>query len=490
MNTPVYFSEFFEVSPEAIEAHGAIDISLVTDLPLFIDPFLLFASDREDYRALHDDIISYMMFLKSITLNGSLSDAAISQWFRFREVKHTWLGFTREGNRGRGLGRSFAHSLHEGFRSAFANFGEETVSRGKHLEKLCLLGSGVGRDMISDFTTNLILPFLADYTQRFALAHIPVRLRREVSLRRVRFDHARRLWAPGTYVLPFVNGSHVLLTPRDMLTKDDTWINRNDLIGRFSTISASLSDADLRSQLNEYIARALAAHEEPSRKQRTEAFAAAIARFPAVLDHYISQKERDGDQAKSVSESKISTAQTQFIEAVKELVVRYCAGADATKRYVSSYDEAMDRLRFLKDVIENKGGHRLFYVDGRPVEREADLQLVFRLTWKGTEFDVSREANDGRGPADFKVSRGAYDKTIVEFKLANNSKLERNLQVQAEVYSRASDATHPPIKAILYFSEDQLIRVNRILERLKLDRSPHIVLIDGRSDNKASGSAA
>lgn len=98
--------------------------------------------------------------------------------------------------------------------------------------------------------------------------------------------------------------------------------------------------------------------------------------------------------------------------------------------------------------------------------------------------------NDGRGPADFKASRGAIDKTLVEFKLAKNTQLERNLEKQAEIYQKASDATHPSLKAILYFSEEQLQRVLTILKRLKLERSPHIVLIDGCADNKPSGSKA
>ena len=37
----VYFSDHFGVDPDTIEAYGAFNISLVADLPLFIDPFLL-----------------------------------------------------------------------------------------------------------------------------------------------------------------------------------------------------------------------------------------------------------------------------------------------------------------------------------------------------------------------------------------------------------------------------------------------------------------
>jgi hypothetical protein len=42
----VYFSDYFGVHPDVLAKYGALDISVVTDLPLFIDPFLLFNSDK------------------------------------------------------------------------------------------------------------------------------------------------------------------------------------------------------------------------------------------------------------------------------------------------------------------------------------------------------------------------------------------------------------------------------------------------------------
>lgn len=60
----LYFSDIFEVSPKVLDKYGAFNISLITDLPLFIDPFLLFNSKKKEYRQLHDDIIKYLRFLK------------------------------------------------------------------------------------------------------------------------------------------------------------------------------------------------------------------------------------------------------------------------------------------------------------------------------------------------------------------------------------------------------------------------------------------
>jgi len=108
----------------------------------------------------------------------------------------------------------------------------------------------------------------------------------------------------------------------------------------------------------------------------------------------------------------------------------------------NTYQEARERVAYLKDVIENKGGYRFFYSEGKAIQREVDLQIAYRLVWFGSPSDVTTEANDGRGPADFKIARGARDKTIVEMKLAKNTQLKRNLKNQAEIYKTASDAEH------------------------------------------------
>jgi hypothetical protein len=46
---PIYFSDFFGVSRDVLKAYGAFDISLINDLPMFIDPFLLFNSAKPEY---------------------------------------------------------------------------------------------------------------------------------------------------------------------------------------------------------------------------------------------------------------------------------------------------------------------------------------------------------------------------------------------------------------------------------------------------------
>jgi hypothetical protein len=60
----IYFTDFFGVPPDALEKNGAFNVSCIVDLPLFIDPFLLFTSNMPEYQALHDGIIRYLAFLR------------------------------------------------------------------------------------------------------------------------------------------------------------------------------------------------------------------------------------------------------------------------------------------------------------------------------------------------------------------------------------------------------------------------------------------
>ncbi len=47
-----FFNEYFGIDAETLDTYGALNISIVNDLPLFIDPFLLFNSEKDEYRAL------------------------------------------------------------------------------------------------------------------------------------------------------------------------------------------------------------------------------------------------------------------------------------------------------------------------------------------------------------------------------------------------------------------------------------------------------
>ena len=479
----IYFTDFFDIEPRVLKNYGAFNVSLFNDLPLFIDPFLLFDSSLPHYNELHNEIIKYVKFLRDNSVNASLDLGQLYQWFLFPEVRQNWLGFSKTGNRGSGLGRNFANNLRRNLHQIFADFGNEEITRGSHLEKLCLLGDGVGRDHLSDFTTNLIKGYLLEYTQKFAQEFIDPSLCREFPIEKVKFDYEKKRWQRGRFILPEFNGDFVLLTPKDILTKDEAWINREDLLNQFEEIYVALPNEQLRVQVNDYLRERL--FEDADAKERRKLVASAIEKFPQILDYFIKNKEDTGEEAHRVSDLKVKDTETQFVENITAL-----ADILTTTNFYklgNSYEEALQRVHFLKHVIENQDGYRLFYLKGNPIKREEDLQIIYRLTWFATPFDVNREVNNGRGPVDYKISFGSADKTLVEFKLAKNSKLKQNMKNQVGIYE-AANMTAKSIKVILYFTESEFETVQTVLEDLGLSGRSDIVLIDARNDNKPSAS--
>lgn len=490
--TDIYFSDYFEVNPSLLESHGAFNVSLINDLPLFVDPFLLFNSENEKYKKLHGGIIKYIVFLRDMALSGDLNRGTLREYYYFPEVRQNWFGYSFTGNYGSGLGADFAKSLNNNLGSVFTNFGSEEISGGSHLEKFALLKNGVGKDNVSDLTTNLIKGFLLDYTQKFTLEHVPEAKRRVFRIAKARFNYTTKVWQEESFTLPLLEdprkgSDFVLLTPKDILTRDDTWINRSDLLTRIAEIPASIEDDQLRAKINQYILSQLASpdNKPPNAKQKKEAAEKTLDEFPILYDAYIKMQEEDGDQAVSISDEKVEESEKLYIDNISGLVKLLSATPFYEDVVDDSYAESMKRVHYMKGVIENNDGYKYFYVDGVPIKRESDLTIAYRLTWFGSKYNYDSEVNNGRGPVDSKVSMGSADSTLVEFKLASNSKLKQNLEHQVEVY-KSANSTKKAIKAILFFSDGELKTVSDTLKSLGLTGDPSVVLIDARPKVSAS----
>ena len=63
-----------------------------------------------------------------------------------------------------------------------------------------------------------------------------------IAVQKVRFNYKTETWESGRLDLPVHNRRHVLLTPKDLLTKDDTWINKTDLFDDFDQIPQAIPE--------------------------------------------------------------------------------------------------------------------------------------------------------------------------------------------------------------------------------------------------------
>ncbi len=486
-NVNIYFSDHFNVSEALLEEYGAFNSTVVVDLPLFVDPFLLFHSKNPRYQEEHRRIISYLEYLRALASHGQLDKGRLKALFCFPEVDQNWLGFSKTGNKGRGLGMDFASSLSRGLGDLFADSEQQHITESAHLEKISLIQEGVGKDAISDFTTNLIKRMLCEYTETFAKKNLTPQQCDTFAVSKVDFNYDLGAWISARFFLPKLRDDYVLLTPKDILTKEETWINKEDFFREYHDIPSAITNGALRAQMESYFRSVLP--KEPTPRDEKQAMRKTALKFPELYDYFIKRKEMHGDEATKRSIELVEDSITQYIHGFGELIRLLTSDTQFYTSPITSKDAALEKALFLKDVIENKGGYRIFYLKGVPIEREEDLQILYRLVWHNPAFDVSREVNDGRGPADFKISLGAKDKTIVEMKLASNKQLERNLERQAELYQAASDAK-AAIKVILFFTDAQKRRLDAVLTRLNLVNCKEVVTIDARDDNKPSASKA
>lgn len=488
-NVNIYFSDFFNVEEKVIDEYGAINISLINELPLFVDPFLLFSSEDKKLKKIHDEMISYLKFLqiKSEQID-ELSGGMLKSWFMFSEVKQTWLGFSLSGNAGRGLGLDFAKGLFNGFKTVFKSFSKEAILQEAHMEKLCLISDKVGKDKISDFTTNFCKQYLLEYTERFAKRFLSPDQCQYFNVDKVSFDYKTERWNPHTYFLPSFNGDYVLLTPKSILTRDDTFINKSDMVSNIQLLASSIEDEALRFQLNNYFELLFSDSDKKiTKSDKDEATEIFIRTHPEIIDYYLKYKEEHKSEAESASKEHVDEVNQLLITQMKQLSDKLEKATDFYNTIPNAHEETRKRIEYFKHVIEDQEGYKLFYVNDKPVRSESDLQVLYRLVWFGTKLDVNREVNNGRGPVDYKSSFGKGNATLVEFKLASNSKLKQNLNHQVDIYKAASETSNA-FKVILFFSESELNKVEKVLSELNLTNDSDIILIDARKDNKISAS--
>lgn len=499
----MFFSERFQIDAELIKAYGAVDISLVCDTPLFIDPMLIFNSDREDYKKLHQEIIKYFHFLNRIS-RQTLANEQINAWFRFKEVPNNWLGYSMDGNKGSALGSNYAQFLYHNIGFALETHG---ISQSQHIEKAMLLYEGSGKDKISDLTVNLIKRFLCEYTQKFAKEYIAPDLCIILPVENAYFNYDTESFVSKEYFLPFVlnekgKPEYVLLTPFDILRMDEPAINRVDFLNSHERIRAAISNSTLRAFINNHISNAVKRYEEERKRshrrindsaiQRVErtAFQEIVNEYPELYDYYIMLREVDTNEIRQQSIQELNQQLEKLLNASKRLVLQFEENDYSVDRSLSAREEAKRRLLYFKHIIEDCDGYKNLYVDGKRIAYENDLQRLFRFVWYGTNYKVDAEANNGRGQADFIISSGNKNQNIVEFKLASNSSLS-HVFTQVDIYE-AANCTNGSLIAIFYFTEGELLTVQGVVKSAGYENmiNTSIFLIDCRIDNKPSASIA
>lgn len=151
-----------------------------------------------------------------------------------------------------------------------------------------------------------------------------------------------------------------------------------------------------------------------------------------------------------------------------------------------------------QDLVENTNAYKLFYDDNKHIKHERASQQAFQLFassyCNANNLDISPESNGGRGPVDFKFSKGK-EKVLVELKLssAKITTLTHCLETQIKIYEKSED-TKESILLILMVGANAISAEKKIEDLIKYKNDtlknakylPEIIAVDALIKPSAS----
>jgi hypothetical protein len=253
---------------------------LEEDLPLCIDPFLLYKSKDPRLRKLHSQLLG--IFDAGIKAYQEGQKRELDRLIDFPEVDEIGFGYSEGRIGGRGLGVELNAALADTL-AASGTLQERGL---RHVEELQLVAIGVGPDRVSDIAANAVKSNLIEYTQQQALLwNIP--LTPALPIHHY-FDCEEFDWTDGYFDLPLnpVSGLPVLLVPR-RIVRLLPWINYDDYL-----------TTEFRTFLNPRPSGPRLPAGSTRRKPPPKPDVISLTRGHLdLLDRYIGRKEREADNA-------------------------------------------------------------------------------------------------------------------------------------------------------------------------------------------------
>lgn len=243
------------------------------DLPLCIDPFLLYKSRREDLQSAHKTLLS--LFKAAFVAFKSGEMELVSLLIDFPEVPEIRFGYASKSIAGRGIGEILGKLVIETLRNSPA-----LVERGiRHVEELQLFSVGIAEDRISDMAANVIKQYLVKYTvNQCKLWGIPTH--EGVPLHHA-WDSEERRWVDQYANIPIdQTGQGILFVPR-WIVRRLPWINYDDF---------------LQTDLSAFLRSRLVGERRRYAVRKPQAIEITRSNL-AVVDSYVARKEREASQA-------------------------------------------------------------------------------------------------------------------------------------------------------------------------------------------------
>lgn len=203
-------SEHFNLNKSQYEL-DFVNIDTNADLPLFLDPYFL--SIRNDSWSIQASrtIRSFFSHFIALVRNNMLTEAQ-ELFSHLHEPNETCLGMSSSCPAGRGIGTQDASDIFESIIESRA------IITGvvEHIEDTRIFVENIGKDKISDMTTNIIRKNLIEYTKNQCKLHgIP--LTQQVPTGDI-WDKVNLRWINQYDELLIINSKKILLVPKAIVS--------------------------------------------------------------------------------------------------------------------------------------------------------------------------------------------------------------------------------------------------------------------------------
>lgn len=454
------FCDEFEIDREVLKKSGALDIVLNIDTPYFIDPALLRITNIPEFIGASSEIEKY--FNQIVVLVKNTSSEKDMYWKRaddllnFKEIKGTCLGYSNNSTSGNAIGKELRKKIIETIKELLKSGTIDPLI----FELLGVFQEKIGCDRISDLVTFIIKDEIENYTKE-VLSKLGITCVNE----------------RGFVVNPY-NGEEILLLPMEILTP--------------LPVAESFEDIDfccsenrrVRDAINQYI-------DMGSRnKLKKEEIYSLMVSNPEFRD-LLTELYRNTNP--NVYDFRSDPVGLQIWHSESQKIVReFPQDLKKPRNNKELLQLVVCICNKFKMLVENNGLWHMLYDDKDKAKHESAAQLLYfgiaDSYCAANDIDISREVNNGQGPADFKLSAGYNKKIVVEVKLTSNTQLLHGIAKQLPIYMKQEN-TDKAVYLIIDNSDHKgLERFQEYYNKLSKSEKSKIpyILIDGNRQASAS----
>ncbi len=413
---PIRFSEEFNVDNKLLEQAGVFDVILDVDTRVFVDPALLGLCKQAEFLEAEAEVENY--FSNIIVLLRHSKSMDDMYWKRadslltFKEIRGTCLGYSEHGTAGNAIGKELRKSILLTIRELLIAGEEDPVL----FELLGVFQERIGCDRISDLLTFILHKNILSYTNRV--------------IESCGIEGIEVIYEGISYkscINPY-NGEPLLLLPATVLSPLPVAENFDD-IDRICGENQRVRDV-----INAYF-------DMGNRKRLDKAEILAMMRTDSGFTRTLIESYKNIPKV-SYDFNDDPLGEYIWCQAAKDYTQQYPIKFEKNNpTTINDVENVVLKIcEQFKALIENNGLHTLLYDSTGKKKHESAAQLLFYgiadSYCKSNDVDLTRESNAGRGPVDFKLSRGAKEKVLVEVKLTSNSQLKHGIEKQLPIYMK------------------------------------------------------